>query len=105
MAAKVKRNDEVQVLAGKDRGRRGTVRAMNPEAGRAVVTGINMVKKHKKSTGPQQPGGIIEMEAPIAVSNLAVICRSCGSAVRVGFKMLEDGRKVRSCKKCGEAID
>lgn len=105
MAAKVKRNDEVQVLAGKDRGRRGTVRAVNPEAGRAVVTGINMVKKHKKSTGPQQPGGIIEMEAPIAVSNLAVICRSCSAAVRVGFKVLEDGRKVRSCKKCGEAID
>ena len=105
MAAKVKRNDEVQVLAGKDRGRRGTVRAVNPEAGRAVVTGINMVKKHKKSTGPQQPGGIIEMEAPISVSNLAVICRSCGAAVRTGFKVLDDGRKVRTCKKCGEAID
>ncbi len=105
MAAKVKRNDEVQVLAGKDRGRRGTVRAMNTDSGRAVVTGINMVKKHKKSTGPTQPGGIIEMEAPIAVSNLAVICRSCGNAVRVGFKLLEDGRKVRTCKKCGEAID
>ena len=105
MAAKVKRNDEVQVLAGKDRGRRGTVRAMNPEAGRAVVTGINMVKKHKKATGPGQPGGIIEMEAPIAVSNLAVVCRSCSQAVRVGFKVLDDGRKVRTCKKCGEAID
>lgn len=105
MAAKVKRNDEVQVLAGKDRGRRGTVRAVDPDAGRAVVTGINMVKKHKRATGPQQVGGIIDMEAPIAVSNLAVICRSCGNAVRVGFKMLDDGRKVRSCKKCGEAID
>ena len=105
MAAKVKRNDEVQVLAGKDRGRRGTVRAVNPDAGRAVVTGINMVKKHRRASGPQQVGGIIDMEAPISLSNLAVICRSCGDAVRVGFKVLDDGRKVRSCKKCGEAID
>ena len=93
------------MLAGKDRGRRGTVRAVNPDAGRAVVTGINMVKKHKKAAGPAQPGGIIQMEAPIAVSNLAVVCRSCSQAVRVGFKVLDDGRKVRTCKKCGEAID
>jgi large subunit ribosomal protein L24 len=105
VAANVKRNDEVQVLTGKDRGRRGTVRAVLPSAGRAVVTGINMVKKHRRAAPPQQTGGIIEMEAPIALSNLAVICRSCGSAARVGFKVLEDGRKVRTCKKCGEAID
>lgn len=105
MAAKVKRNDEVQVLAGKDRGRRGTVRAVLPSAGRAVVTGVNMVKKHRRATNPQQPAGIIDMEAPIALSNLAVVCRSCSQAARVGFKVLEDGRKVRTCKKCGEAID
>ncbi|MDO9445782.1 MAG: 50S ribosomal protein L24 [Dehalococcoidia bacterium] len=105
MAAKIKRNDQVQVTAGKDRGRRGQVRQVLPSDGRALVTGINMVKKHKRSAGPGQPGGIIEMEAPISLANLAVICASCGAAARLGFRMLEDGRKVRFCKKCNEAID
>ncbi|GMU41830.1 MAG: 50S ribosomal protein L24 [Chloroflexota bacterium] len=105
MAAKIKRNDNVEVTTGKDRGRRGQVRQVLPEEGRAVVTGINMVKKHQRSTGPQQPGGIIEREAPISLANLAVVCASCGSAARVGFRMLDDGRKVRFCKKCNEAID
>lgn len=105
MAAKIKRNDEVQVLTGKDRGRRGAVRQVIGSDGKAIVTGINMVKKHQRSAGPQKPGGIIEMEAPIQLSNLAVICRTCGKAVRVGFRALEDGRKVRVCKSCDEAID
>ena len=105
MAAKIKRSDQVQVLTGKDRGRRGEVRQMIVEDGRAIVTGVNMVKKHQRSGGPQQPGGIIDMEAPIQVSNLAVVCRSCDAAARVGFRVLEDGRKVRFCKKCNEAID
>ncbi len=105
MAAKIKRNDQVQVLTGKDRGRRGDVRQVNVEDGRAIVTGVNMMKKHQRSGGPQQPGGIIDMEAPIQMSNLAVVCRSCDAAARVGFRVLEDGRKVRFCKKCNEAID
>jgi large subunit ribosomal protein L24 len=105
VAAKVKKNDEVQVMAGKDRGRRGAVRQVLTDDGRAIVTGINMIRKHRRSGGPQQPGGIIDMEAPISLSNLAVICRSCGSATRVGFRVLEDGRKVRICKKCSEAMD
>jgi len=105
VAAKIKRNDQVQVLTGKDRGRRGEVRQVNVEEGRAIVTGVNMMKKHQRSGGPQQPGGIIDMEAPIQVSNLAVVCRSCDAAARVGFRVLEDGRKVRFCKKCNEAID
>jgi len=105
VAAKIKRNDQVQVLAGRDRGRRGEVRQVLPSDGRAVVTGINMIKKHQRSTGPQQPGGIIDREAPIDLSNLALVCRSCDKAVRVGFKILEDGRKVRVCKQCSEAID
>ena len=105
MAAKIKRNDQVQVMTGKDRGRRGEVRQVLTTDNRAIVTGINMVKKHQKSGGPQQPGGIIDREAPIQLSNLAVVCRSCGNAVRVGFRLLEDGKKVRVCKKCNEAID
>ena len=105
MAAKIKRNDQVQVLTGKDRGRRGEVRQVNVDDGRAIVTGVNMMKKHQRSGGPQQPGGIIDMQAPIQMSNLAVVCRSCDAAARVGFRVLEDGRKVRFCKKCNEAID
>jgi large subunit ribosomal protein L24 len=105
VAAKLKRNDQVQILTGKDRGRRGQVRQVLPKDGRVVVTGINMVKRHRRATGPQNPGGIIDMEAPIAISNLAVVCRACDQAVRVGFRILEDGRKVRFCKKCNEAID
>ena len=105
MAAKIKKNDEVQVLTGKDRGRRGPVRSIITKDSRALVTGINMVKRHRRSTNPQQPGGIIDMEAPIALSNLAVVCKSCGLGTRVGFRLLEDERKVRFCKRCNEAID
>ncbi|MEX2230371.1 MAG: 50S ribosomal protein L24 [Dehalococcoidia bacterium] len=105
MAAKIKRNDTVQVMAGKDRGRRGDVRQVIPDAGRAIVTGVNMVKKHRRSRSPQQPGGIIQSEAPIQLANLAVVCRACDRAIRVGFKLLEDGRKVRVCKHCNESID
>ena len=105
MAAKIRKNDEVQVLTGKDRGRRGAVRSVIVKKDRAVVTGVNMVKRHRRSTNPQQPGGIIDMEAPIALSNLALVCKSCGQAARVGFRILEDDRKVRFCKRCNEAID
>ncbi|MGE3962083.1 MAG: 50S ribosomal protein L24 [Dehalococcoidia bacterium] len=105
MASKIKRNDQVQVLTGKDRGRRGEVRQVLGDAGRAIVTGVNMIKKHQRSGGPERPGGIIDMEAPIQMSNLAVVCKSCDAATRVGFRVLEDGRKVRFCKKCNEAID
>jgi large subunit ribosomal protein L24 len=105
VAAKIRRNDEVLVTTGKDRGRRGSVRQVLPKANRAIVTGINMVKKHRRSTGPQQPGGIFELEAPIALSNLAVICSVCSQPTRIGFRILEDGRKVRTCKKCDEVID
>ena len=105
MASKIKRNDQVQVLNGKDRGRRGPVRSIITDKERAVVTGINMMKRHRRATGPQQAGGIIDLEAPIAISNLAVVCKSCDKATRVGFRLLEDGRKVRFCKHCNEAID
>ena len=105
MAAKIKRDDTVQVLTGRDRGRRGDVRRVIPKDGRAVVTGVNVVKKHRRARSPQEPGGIIEMEAPIQLSNLAVVCRSCDKPVRVGFRILDDGRKVRFCKQCDEALD
>jgi len=105
MAAKIRRDDTVQVLHGRDRGRRGDVRQVLPKKGRAIVTGVNMVKKHRRARTPQEPSDIIEMEAPIDVSNLALVCSNCDQATRVGFRTLEDDRKVRFCKRCDEAID
>jgi large subunit ribosomal protein L24 len=92
-------------MTGKDRGRRGEVRQVLPAKGRAIVTGANIVKKHRRSTSQTQASDIIEIEAPIHMSNLAVVCGGCDAATRVGFRMLDDGRKVRYCKSCNEAID
>jgi len=105
MAAKIRRDDTVQVLQGRDRGRRGDVRQLYTKDGRAIVTGVNMVKRHRRSANPQEPSGIIEMEAPLDLSNLALVCSSCDQPTRVGFRTLEDDRKVRFCKRCDEAID
>ena len=105
MAAKVRRNDTVEVMTGKDRGRRGEVRSVVTKASRVVVTGVNMVKRHRRARSANEPSDIIDMEAPLHVSNVRVVCRSCDAAVRVGFRQLEDGRKVRFCKACDEAMD
>jgi len=105
MAAKVRRNDTVEITTGKDRGKRGEVRRVLTKEQRLVVAGANLVKRHRRQRNPQEPSGIIEMEAPLHVSNVKVVCPSCREAVRVGFRFLEDGRKVRSCKNCNEAID
>ncbi len=105
MAAKVRRHDTVEVMSGKDRGRRGEVRIRFTKSNRVIVTGANMVKKHRRSQDPTTPSGIIDIEAPLHVSNVRVVCPSCDAAVRVGFRILEEGRKVRFCKSCGEAID
>ena len=105
MAAKIRRDDTVQILQGRDRGRRGDVRQLIVKKGRAIVTGVNMVKRHRRSTNPQEPSGIIEMEAPLHMSNLALVCSSCDRPTRVGFRTLEDDRKVRFCKRCDESID
>ncbi|MGB9668183.1 MAG: 50S ribosomal protein L24 [Thermosulfidibacteraceae bacterium] len=104
MAAKIKRDDFVLVIAGKDRGRRGKVIRVIPKESRVVVEGVNIVKKHQRPA-PTKPGGIVEMPAPIHVSNVMLVCPRCNRPTRVGFGFLEDGRKVRVCKKCGENID
>ena len=104
MAAKVRRNDTVEVMSGKDRGRRGDVRSVVTSSNRVVVTGVNLVKKHRRARSVREPSQIMEIEAPIHVSNVRVVCRSCDGAVRVGFRFLEDGSKVRFCKRCAEAI-
>ena len=105
MAAKVRRDDTVEVMTGKDRGKRGQVRIVLPGTQRVVVAGLNIAKKHRRQRTMQEASAIVEIEAPLHVSNVQVVCRSCSQAVRVGFKVLDDGRKVRVCKHCGEAID
>ena len=104
MAAKVRRNDTVEVMTGKDRGRRGDVRQVIVGSDRLVVTGVNMVRKHRRQQ-EFSPAEIDEVEAPIHTSNVRLVCQSCDKAVRVGFRLLDDGGKVRFCKQCDEVID
>jgi large subunit ribosomal protein L24 len=104
MAAKIKKGDKVVVLAGRDKGRAGEVVQVIPKESRAVVRGVNLVKRHTKQTGTQE-GGIISKEAPIHLSNLAMADPKDGKATRVGFRTLDDGRKVRVAKRSGDLID
>ena len=106
MANKFRQGDEVVVLTGKDKGKRGTITKVFTETGRVIVDNVNMVKKHQKPN-PQMnvPGGIIDKEMPIDVSNLAIFNPTTGKGDRVGFKILEDGRKVRYFKSNGEVLD
>ena len=104
MAAKIKKGDKVVVLAGRDKGKDGEVLQVLPKDARAVVRGVNLVKKHTKATA-QSEGGIISKEATIDLSNLAVADPKDGKPTRVGFKVLDDGRKVRFAKRSGDLID
>ncbi|MCZ8102498.1 MAG: 50S ribosomal protein L24 [Burkholderiales bacterium] len=104
MAAKIKKGDKVVVLTGRDAGKSGEVLKVIPKETRAVVRGVNMVKRHQRQTA-QQEGGIISKEATIHLSNLAVADPKDGKPTRVGFKVLEDGRKVRFAKRSGDLID
>ena len=105
MAAKVKKGDRVQVIAGRDKGKQGEVLKVIPSEGRVVVQGVMIARRHRKA-GPRNPeAGIVAMEAPLAVSNVAHLDPKDGKPTRVGFKFLEDGRKVRYAKRSGEIID
>jgi large subunit ribosomal protein L24 len=101
----IRKNDKVMVIAGKEKGKIGTVLKLIPRKDRAVVEKLNMVKRHTKPGGKSAQGGIIEKESPIHVSNLMLVCAKCAEPARIGRKILEDGSKVRFCKKCGEIID
>lgn len=106
LKSKIKVKDKVQVLAGKDKGKIGVVKKIIRKKDRVIVDQINLVKRHVKGnpyTG--QAGGIQEKEAPIHISNLAVICNSCSKATRVGYRLSDDGKKVRYCKKCNDYLD
>ena len=104
MAAKIRKGDKVIVLAGRDKGRSGEVIEVRPSQGRALVRGVNMIKRHQKQT-PQQDGGIISKEASIDLSNIAIADPKDGKPTRVGFKIMNDGRKVRVARRSGVEID
>ena len=104
MAAKIRRSDTVRVMAGKDRGRQGEVRQVLPSRGRAVVTGVNMSRHHRRARSATDPGGLVDVESPIHLSNLQVVCPSCDRPTRIGFRLLDGGQKVRYCKRCDEAV-
>ena len=101
----VKKDDIVQVVSGKEKGKKGKVLALFPESGKVTIEKLNMLKRHMKSDGKSQQAGILEKEGPIHLSNLLVVCDKCGKGVRVKRKKLEDGKRVRVCRKCGEVID
>lgn len=102
----VKKDDQVLVLAGKDRGKIGKVLRVLPRKGRAIVENVSFIHRHTRAN-PQRniKGGVVEREAPVHLSNLQVICRECGKPTRVGFTRLADGKRVRVCKRCGGTVD
>ncbi|MPZ74938.1 MAG: 50S ribosomal protein L24 [Deltaproteobacteria bacterium] len=93
------------VIAGKERGKTGKVLRVNPKENAVIIERVNVVKRHTKPRGPQQPGGIVEKEATIPASNIMIMCDKCNAPVRMGRKVLGDGEKVRVCRRCGEALD
>lgn len=100
----LKKNDKVIVLSGKEKGKIGAVLKINAEKARAIVEKVNIVKRHSKAGARGAKGGIVEKESPIHFSNLMIVCNKCAEPTRVGKKILEDGTKVRTCKKCGEVL-
>jgi large subunit ribosomal protein L24 len=102
----VRKNDNVVVMAGKDRGKRGRVLKVLPEKNRVIVEGVNIIKRHTKPNPAKQiKGGLVEREAPLHASNVQIVCPECGNATRIGRKILGDGRKVRICRKCEGVVD
>ncbi|MCH2507624.1 MAG: 50S ribosomal protein L24 [Dehalococcoidia bacterium] len=101
----IKREDTVQILAGKDKGKRGKVQAVLKKDGLVLVEGVNIIKKHTRQRQNVRQAGIVEKEAPLNISNVVIVCNNCDKPVRIGKKFLEDQRKVRICSSCQEVID
>jgi large subunit ribosomal protein L24 len=101
----IKKNDTVMVVAGKERGKSGKVLRVLPGKDSLFIERLNFVKRHLRAGGPHGKGGIVEKEAPIHISNVQLLCGKCNLPTRIGKKVLEDGRRIRICRKCGEAID
>ncbi|MBP9483174.1 MAG: 50S ribosomal protein L24 [Negativicutes bacterium] len=101
----VKKDDKVVLLAGKDKGKEGKIKAAQPKNAKVVVEGVNVVKRHAKPSQKNPQGGIVSKEAPVHVSNVMLVCPSCKKPTRIQKKQLTDGGYARACKKCGELID
>ena len=101
----MKKNDRVIVMTGKEKGKIGTVLKVDSEKGRVIVEKVNMVKRHTRAGGKSAQGGIVEKEAAIHISNIMLVCNKCAEPSRTGKRILEDGSKVRVCKKCGELLE
>lgn len=104
MKVHVRKNDTVMVISGKDKGKTGEVLEVMPKTGKVRVSGVNIVSKHKKPSQANMQGGIIKEEAPIYSSKVMLYCTKCKNVTRINSKILEDGAKVRVCKKCGETF-
>lgn len=105
MKIRIKKDDKVKVLTGKDKGKIGKVLKVAKKTNRIVVENINMVKVHQRPSQENPQGGIVEKAMPMDVSNLMLMCNSCVKPTRIGIKQLEDGKRVRVCKKCNQQID
>jgi large subunit ribosomal protein L24 len=106
--AKIRRNDTVLVITGKDRGKTGVVRQVLPKHNKVIVEGINQIKKHQRPSqqaGVPVPGGIVVRDAPLSASNVMLMCKECNQPARAGFRIRQDGVKVRVCRRCGADID
>ena len=101
----IRKDDNILVISGKDRGKKGKVRFAYPRDNKVIVDGLNMVKKSMKRVSQTQQGGIIEREAPLSASNVMYLCQKCNKPSRLGFRTLKDGRKVRFCRACNEVVD
>ena len=102
---KIRKNDTVVLVAGKDKGKTGKVRRVLPREKRLLVEGANMIKRHSRAQRAARQAGIIELEAPVHISNVMLLCNKCGKPTRVGFRLLDDGKKIRICRSCQEVID
>ncbi len=103
--SRIKKNDIVAVIAGKDKGKKGKVIFVFPKIDKVLVEGVNFAKKHMRKTQQDQKGGIAQKEMPIHISNLMPVCKRCNKPVRLKFSYLKDGSKTRNCKSCGEIIE
>jgi len=101
---KIRKGDTVEVISGDDKGKKGRVLNLTPGGKRALVEGINLVKKHKRKTQQNQQGGVVSVEMPLSLSNLMLFCKRCNGPVKIGFLLLQDGTKSRICKTCKEEL-
>jgi large subunit ribosomal protein L24 len=105
MGLNIKKNDTVMVMSGEEKGKKGRVLSVLSSDNRILIESINMIKRHMKPSKKYSQGGIIEKEAPVNRSNVMLVCPKCDKTTRIGQNILENGEKIRSCKKCGEVID